>query len=69
MTTNEIIDRLIRIKDGLTQREDRDAINEACQALTNIETERDQFGQDLSDMRDNAESAYRRGYWEGGNGA
>lgn len=33
MTTNELIDRLIRIKDGLTQREDRDAINEACERL------------------------------------
>ena len=28
----------------------------------------DQLEQDLSDMRDNAESAYRRGYWAGGNG-
>ena len=27
----------------------------------------DQLKQDLSDMRDNAESAYRRGYWAGAN--
>ena len=34
-----------------------------------LRAERDQLEQDLSDMRDNAESAYRRGYWAGGNGA
>jgi hypothetical protein len=28
----------------------------------------DQLEQDLSDMRDNAESAYRRGYYAGRNG-
>ena len=33
MTTNELIDRLIRIKDGLTQSADRDAINAACERL------------------------------------
>jgi uncharacterized small protein (DUF1192 family) len=32
--TNALIDRLIRIKDGLTHRADRDAINEACAAFT-----------------------------------
>ena len=33
---NKIIDRLIRIKDGLTDRASRDAINEACGALASL---------------------------------
>ena len=37
--------------------------------LATLRAERDQLEQDLSDMRDNAESAYRRGYLAGGNGA
>ena len=32
-----------------------------------LRAELDQLKQDLSDMRDNAESAYRRGYWAGVN--
>lgn len=31
--SNELIDRLIRIKDGMTNRADRDAINDACAAI------------------------------------
>lgn len=31
---NTTIDRLIRIKDGLTNSADRDAINDACEALS-----------------------------------
>jgi hypothetical protein len=34
--TNALIDRLIRIKDGLTNRGDRDAINDACAAISAI---------------------------------
>ena len=34
-----------------------------------LREELDQLEQDLSNMRDNIESAYRRGYWAGGNGA
>jgi hypothetical protein len=49
-----------------TQRETIAGLTARVEALT---AEKDQLEQDLSDMRDNAESAYRRGYWAGGNGA
>lgn len=32
----DLIEQLIRIKDSLTRREDRDAINEACAAITRL---------------------------------
>jgi hypothetical protein len=34
--SNTLIDRLIRIKDGLTNRADRDAINDACAAISAV---------------------------------
>jgi uncharacterized small protein (DUF1192 family) len=36
MTTDALIDRLIRIKDGLTLRAYRDAINEVCAAISGV---------------------------------
>ena len=38
-------------------------------SIVELTAEKDQLEQDLSDMRDNAETAYRRGYYAGGNGA
>lgn len=40
-----------------------------AEAVADKDGEIAQLNQDLDDMRDNAESAYRRGYWAGGNGA
>jgi predicted RNase H-like nuclease (RuvC/YqgF family) len=36
--------------------------------VAEVEAERDQLEQDLADMRDNADSAFRRGYYAGRNG-
>ena len=53
---------------------DRDALAahvaaEVAKARAEDASEIAQLEQDLDDMRDNAESAYRRGYFEGRNGA
>jgi uncharacterized small protein (DUF1192 family) len=57
--------------EGLEERPLYSAATITAQAaeIERLTAEKDQLEQDLSDMRDNAESAYRRGYGAGGNGS
>ena len=52
---NTTIDRLIRIKDGLTHRADRDAINEACAALSQAHNVARPLGLELANILDAAQ--------------
>jgi chromosome segregation ATPase len=58
---------VVRLKASLV--ETHEELEEARAENERLTAEKDQLEQDLSDMRDNAESAYRRGYWARGNGA
>ena len=40
----------------------------AADAIETLQSENDQLEQNLRDMSDNADSAYRRGYWAARNG-
>jgi len=46
----------------------REAVPALRAALNDAQAERDELERDLSDMRDNAESAFRRGYHAGRSG-
>ena len=77
----EALDALVQLIQHNLEWEGLPAIDQSCYEqsaaaitalrarLAEVERERDQLEQDLSDMRDNAESAYRRGYFDRGNGA